>query len=155
MKSGRQTRPASVYNRNSFSRISRTTETSAEISSYNQHSKTCGQYPSTKTSDSGDKMDWISMDSQPHSIHKHLCSIRRRTRIIILQILHPPFLEKLNDRSRRTPHRNITHQRQILNQPTSLSLWRLGRTHQPPMRIMQLSRFRHFALSPNRRIRPS
>src|ERR1700694_5760205 len=31
---GRQTRPASVYNRNSFSRISLTTETSAEISSY-------------------------------------------------------------------------------------------------------------------------
>jgi len=34
MNSGRQTRPASVYNRNSLSRISRTTDTSGLISSF-------------------------------------------------------------------------------------------------------------------------
>lgn len=79
MKSGRHTRPASVYNRSSLSRISRTTETSGLISSFLRSflivfTKFAGSRctpihtPFTKTFVQGvAECAFSSNDSKPHS----------------------------------------------------------------------------------------
>ena len=92
------------------------------------------------------------MDTNPHAVQKDLGRLGDTRRVNFFKILHHPLVQEMHDRPRGRTDSNISHERQILDETTSLTFGRFGGTDHSPVSIMQLTRFCKLSVTANRRI---
>lgn len=96
-----------------------------------------------------DKTARIAVNTCPDAIHKDLCGVLNIACCQLLQVLHSPLFQELDDRGRGRADRNVRHKRQVLDQTAGLTLRSLCRTNHSPMSIVQLTRLGDLSISSN------
>ena len=97
----------------------------------------------------------IAVHANPHTVDKNLRRVGDDARRNLLQVLHRPLLEELeNGRGRRTDG-DERHEGEVLHQAARLSLRGLRGAHHAPVRVVQLTRFGELALAAYGRVESS
>lgn len=86
------------------------------------------------------------MDSLPHAVDEDLGPLGHLGREL-LEVLHSPLLEELDDRRRRRADRDVGHEGEVFDESARLSFGRLGRADHAPVRVVELTRLGDLAIA--------
>ena len=110
---------------------------------------------STKGRHGVDEVSRVTMNTNPDTVDEDLGGIWRHLRLELLQDFHVTLNHEIDDGLARCTNGNIAHERQVLDQTTSLTFWCFCRAYQTPMGVVKLPRFGDLSVTTNRGIRPT
>ena len=92
------------------------------------------------------------MNADPAAVDKDLGGVGDGAGCNLLQVLHAPLLQELEDGRGRVPDAHVGHEGEVLDQTHGPALGRLGGANHAPQGVVQLTRLGEFSVPTDGRV---
>ncbi len=99
-----------------------------------------------------DELIGVAVHTDPAAVDKHLGGLLDGGRRDLVQILHAPLLEELENRVDLRADGHVGHQSEVLDEADGVALGRLRRTDDAPLRVVELTGLGELAIATDRRV---